>query len=102
MEKDFFDEIQPSLLDRLGRVYSSDSGYLESVSMETEAFRHLEESFTESQLEMIKGYRDAIYRTGGVCELLAYRQGMRDLAAILGIGDKVQDKQEEMAVCGET
>lgn len=73
MVNNFFDEMQPCLMERLGKIYNSDGGYCESADREAEAFRRLEESFTESQLEMVKDYRSTIYASGGVCEMLAYR-----------------------------
>lgn len=89
MADNFFDAIQPCLMERLGGIYNSDNGYKECVGMETKAFARLEESITGSQMEMVKDYRNAIYATFGVCEVLAYRQGMRDFAEIVGTGVKV-------------
>lgn len=88
VEKEFFDEMHPSLMDRLGKVYNDDSEYQKAVKKEAESFNQLEKNCTESQLEMVREYRDLIYAAGGVCEMLAYRQGMRDLAEILGIGGR--------------
>lgn len=85
MEINFFDEIQPCIIDRLGRIYNSDPEYKKSIERETILFSQLEKHLTESQIQMVKKYHNAIYATAGICDMLSYRQGMRDLASILGI-----------------
>lgn len=91
MEINFFDEMQPCIMDRLGRIYNCDSDYKKSIEKETELFEQLEENLTEEQIQMIRNYQGAICGTMGICEILSYRQGMRDLAGILGIEGKVEE-----------
>lgn len=50
MEINFFDEIQPCIIDRLGRIYNSDSEYKKSIERETILFSQLEKHLTESQI----------------------------------------------------
>ena len=88
MEKNFFDAIQPNLIERLGKFYNRDCEYKQALKKETELFKQLEESLSGEQLQAVKNYQDAVCRTWGICEMLAYKQGMRDLAAILGIESK--------------
>lgn len=88
MEKTFFDAMQPNLMERLGNFYNRDCEYKQALKEEIDFFKQLEGSLSEEQLQAVKNYHDAICRTSGVCEMLAYRQGMRDLAGILGIESK--------------
>lgn len=85
MDINFFDEIQPCIIDRLGRIYNSDSKYKKSIEAESKILSQLKEHLTESQMQLVKKYHNAIYATAGICEMLSYWQGMRDLASILAI-----------------
>lgn len=85
MELNFFEAIQPCIIDRLGKIYNCNSDYKKSIEVETELLNQLEKNLTESQMQLVKKYHNAIYATAGICEMLSYRQGMRDLASILGI-----------------
>lgn len=75
--------LRAALLERLGEVYCRNSGYREHIRKEEELLRRLEESLTEEQMAMVEEYHTAISSTMGICELLAYRQGMKDMADIL-------------------
>lgn len=88
MEINFFEEMQPCIMDRLGRIYNRDSEYKQSIEKEMELFSQLEANLTENQIQMVKTYQGALCATLGICEMLSYRQGMRDLADILGIKGK--------------
>ena len=39
--------------------------------------------FTGEQMDVVEEYYTAISSTMGICELLAYKQGMKDMASIL-------------------
>ena len=86
MNETFFDEFQSSIIERLGKVYDCNSEYKKGIEKEIELFNQLKKSFTKEQMNMVEDYQKAVYTTLGVCELLAYKQGMRDLAIILGVG----------------
>lgn len=85
MDVKFFDAMQPSILERLSRMYVDDCEYQQSIKNETKLYEQLEKGCSEEQIKMIKEYQSALYATWGICESLAYRQGMRDMAEILGI-----------------
>ena len=72
-----------AVTDRLAQIYSQNNGYKEGIDKETKLYLQLKESLTEEQMEIVDKYHAAICSTMGMCELLAYRQGMRDLYAIL-------------------
>ncbi len=91
MDINFLEEIQPCIMDRLGRIYNRDSDYKKSIKKETELFNQLEENLTENQIQLVKSYQGALCATLGICEMLSYRQGMRDLAGILGIEGKGEE-----------
>lgn len=88
MNTEFLNDMQPNLTERLGRFYCRDVEYKEALKRENELFCRLEKSFSEDQLQMMRDYRNALYATWGVCEIIAYRQGMRDMAALIGIENK--------------
>lgn len=88
MNTEFLNDMQPNLTERLGRFYCRDVEYKEALKRENELFGRLEKSFSEDQLQVMRGYRNAFYATWGVCEIIAYRQGMRDMAALIGIENK--------------
>ncbi len=54
MDINFFDEIQPCIIDRLGRIYNSDSKYKKSIEAETKILSQLKEHLTESQMQLVK------------------------------------------------
>lgn len=88
MNINFFEEMQPYIMNRIKRICNSDSDYKKSVNTETELLNQLEENLTDGQIQLVKSYHDALCDTLGICEMLSYRQGMRDLAGILGIEGK--------------
>ena len=88
MNTEFLNDMQPNLTERLSRFYCRDYEYKEALKREDELFGRLEKSFSEDQLQMIRDNQNAVYATWGVCEIIAYRQGMRDMAALIGIENK--------------
>lgn len=85
MGKNILEVFEPCLMDHLGEVYSQNLEYRQNIAKEAQLAEGLEKNFTEEQMEQLKEYYGAVCSTTSICEFLAYRQGMRDLAAILGI-----------------
>ena len=83
MEKNILEAFQPNIVERLGEVYWRDNGYREAFEKEKELAERLKEIFTEEQMAMVEENNTDISSTMGICELLAYRQGMKDMASIL-------------------
>lgn len=83
MEKNIFEAFQPNIMERLGEIYWGDDGYREALEREKEAAECLKETLTEEQMDMVEQYHIDISSTMGICELLAYKQGMKDMASIL-------------------
>ena len=83
MEKNILEAFQPNIVERLGEIYWRDDGYREAIEREKEAAERLKETLTEEQMAMVEQYHAAISFTMGICELLAYKQGMKDMASIL-------------------
>ena len=68
-------------MERLGECYCQNDSYKQSLKKKIAG--RLKESLTEEQMALVKEYHAAIYGTVGTCELLAYRQGMKDMVPIL-------------------
>ncbi len=85
MNKNILDEFQPAIIERLGEVYNCSSEYKGDIKKEVELFTQLQNILTKEQMNIVEDYQKAVCATMGVCELLAYRQGMRDLVTILGV-----------------
>lgn len=83
MEKNILEAFQHNIMERLGEIYWRDDGYRAALEREKELAGRLKESLTEEQMAMVEEYHTAISSTMGICELLAYRQGMKDMASIL-------------------
>lgn len=83
MEKNIFKAFQPDIMERLGEAYCQNSEYKKSLKREEELSGQLEESLNSGQAVLMKEYYASISATVGICELLAYRQGMRDMTDIL-------------------
>lgn len=83
MAENIFDALMPCLIERLGRIYNRDDEYQQDINREMEIFNHLAESLTGEQKKQLEEYQTATCATAGVCEILAYKQGMRDLATIM-------------------
>ncbi len=83
MEKNILETFQPNIMERLGEIYWRDDRYRKTLEREKEAAERLKETFTEEQMAMVEQYHIAISSTMGICELLAYKQGMKDMASIL-------------------
>ena len=83
MEKNIFEAFQPNIMERLGKCYCQDDSYKQCIEKEKEIADRLREELTEEQMILVEKYHAAVYNTVGACEILAYRQGMRDMADIL-------------------
>ena len=74
---------RPEFMERLGKIYWRDDGYRAALEREKEVVERLKETLTEEQMAMVEQYHIAISATIGICELLAYKQGMKDMVSIL-------------------
>ena len=83
MEKNILKAFQPNIVERLGEVYWRDDGYRTAFEKEKELAERLRETFTGEQMDVVEEYYTAISSAMGICELLAYKQGMKDMASIL-------------------
>ena len=87
MEKNILEAFQPNIVERLGEVYWRDDGYREAFEKEKllveELANRVRETFSGEQMDIVEEYHSAISATMGICELLAYRQGMKDMVSIL-------------------
>jgi len=83
MEKTIFEAFQPGLIERLGECYCQNEDYKQELEKEKELAGQLKETLTEGQMALVEEYHASLSATMGVCELLAYRQGMRDMVSIL-------------------
>lgn len=86
MGNDIFTALEPVITERLNNVFSQDQGYKQAVQEENIVYGKLMEGLTENQQKLLEEYFNAVNVTVSVLEKLAYRQGIRDLAAILGLG----------------
>ena len=83
MEKDILEAFQPNIMERLGKIYWQNDSYRAAFEKEKELAERLRETFTVEQMDVVEEYYTAISSTMGICELLAYKQGMKDMASIL-------------------
>lgn len=83
MEKNILEAFQPNIVERLGEVYWRDDGYRAAFEKEKELANRVRETFSGEQMDIVEQYHIAISATMGICELLAYRQGMKDMVSIL-------------------
>lgn len=95
MFENFFKDSTPCIMERLGRFYNRDYEYKQALKTESEIAEKLENTLPEEHMELVKKYQTAVAATMGVCELLAYRQGMRDMGAIMGIDNNAGDSSNE-------
>lgn len=95
MVEKFFKDSTPCIMERLGRFYNRDDEYRQALKVESEIADKLENTLPEEHMELVKKYQTAVAATMGVCELLAYRQGMRDMGAIMGIENRTEDSANE-------
>ena len=79
----YFRSISAQYHGKAGEIYWRDDGYREAIEREKEAAERLKETLTEEQMAMVEQYHIAISATMGICELLAYKQGMKDMVSIL-------------------
>lgn len=71
------------IAERLENSYAHSEEYKISLKKEHELFTQLQQILNEEQLKIVIEYQTAISSTTGICEKLAYQQGMRDLISIL-------------------
>lgn len=88
MIENIFEAFRPCLLERLGRVYSYNNEYKQNVEKESKLAEELKNTLSREQIELLEKYHTALSATWSTCELLAYRQGMRDFGSILGIENR--------------
>lgn len=69
----------PYVIDRLSRVYSRNNEYKQAVKKESEIYEQLKEELEEEQGNRLEEYFSAAKETAGICEKLAYQQGIKDL-----------------------
>ncbi len=86
MDENILNELRPGIVERIGKICSHNNEYQKSIEKEAKLFNQLQENLTDEQMNIVEDYQKAVYATMNTCELIAYRQGMKDLAAILGIG----------------
>lgn len=72
-----------SVTERLENRYAHSEEYKISLKRERELFTQLQQILNEEQLKIVIEYQTAVSSTTGICEKLAYQQGMRDLISIL-------------------
>lgn len=83
MEKNFLGVYEACLMGRLGQTYNGNRTYREAVRTEEALFGQLWEGLTEEQQGQLNDWRNAMGHSVSICERLAYRQGMRDMATLL-------------------
>ncbi len=82
MEKNILEAFQHNIMERLGK-FTGGMMVTGRQLREKEAAERLKETLTEEQMAMVEQYHIAISATMGICELLAYKQGMKDMVSIL-------------------
>ena len=65
MGKNFFDAMQPNIIEQLGKFYNRDCEYKQALKEEIELFKQLEGNLSGEQLLAVRNYHDAICRTWG-------------------------------------
>lgn len=85
MRENFFEAMQSGIVERLGKIYNEDDEYLKKLDRENELEKQMEDVLPRKYRKVVEEYHDAVCASWGVCELLAYQQGMRDLADMLQI-----------------
>ena len=76
-------KIFPELNERLGRIYQRSEEYRKSIEQENALEEKLRKALSKEQMKLVDDYLDVIGATSGIAELLAYRQGIRDLTYML-------------------
>ena len=82
MDGDILEDLMPYLTDRLSRAYNKNSEYRQAVENESRIYEQLKEGLTDEQRRQLEGYFSATKETAGVCEKLAYQQGIKDLFSV--------------------
>lgn len=88
MTESILEVFHSCLTERLGKVYNHNTEYKLSLKKESELAEKLNRTFTKDEMKLVEQYQTALSATMSICELLAYQQGMKDLATILGIKNK--------------
>ncbi len=83
MDKDFLELITEVLLpERLGEVLQKNERYNAAIDKENRLVEQLENRLNEEQKEIFMKYFDAASATEACVEVIAYRQGMKDLLSL--------------------
>lgn len=88
MTDEMFEELTPMMIDRINSAFTRSSDYKQAIARESELYESLKKELTKEQKKKLEEYFIRTSETGAVCEKIAYRQGMEDLKAILGIESK--------------
>lgn len=83
MENGIFGTYDACLAKRLGHAYNASKAYREAVRAEDALFKQFREGLTEEQQRQLDDCYNAAGWSASICEGLAYRQGMRDMIALL-------------------
>lgn len=83
MNNSIFREYGACIIKRLGRVYNCNKTYKDAVRKEDILLKQFREGLSDNQQKQFDDCYNAMCYSAGVCEELAYRQGMRDMAALL-------------------
>lgn len=83
MNDNFFKLIEPFLIEYLEKIYNLNTEYKQNIEKESAIFGHLQKNLSDEQKKELDNYYAALCSTMSICQKLAYRQGMRDLAKIL-------------------
>lgn len=83
MENTTFRSYDACLMKRLGHMYNSSRTYREAVRAEDALFQQFRSGLSEEQQRQLDDCHNAMCYSASVCEQLAYRQGMRDMIALL-------------------
>lgn len=83
MEKNIYGAYDACLMKRLGQAYNGSRVYREAARAEDALVKQFREGLTEEQQRQLDDCHNAMCYSSSVCEQLAYRQGMRDMIALL-------------------
>lgn len=83
MDNGIMGAFEPYISEQLGEIYNRNYDYKEAIISEYEIFERLQKDLTEEQKQTLEEYQEATSHTCGICEKLAYRQGMRDMVFLL-------------------
>jgi len=78
MQGDILEALMPYLVDRLSRVYGRSGEYRQAVEKESRAYEGLKRGLEVGQGDQLDEYFAATRATAGICEKLAYQQGIKE------------------------